>query len=246
MRLGPKSLLVLKMLAEAGVDVFAWSMAPTRALVAPCGYDSDDDLRRQLSRMSDGGWIERSRTENGEWVLRLTQRGLEAINPEIDPEKLWSEPWQGDWQIITFDLPAHARSLRRQLDLWLRRHRFGGLQGSVWISPRIESSWLDELKKTKLRPSDVSFLVGRPSALSTDADFVANAWNFDTINKDYQAYISTLPQLASLEPAQRLEQESKLWIQTTARDPFLPSPLLPKGYLGRKAAAQRQRFLSNL
>ena len=245
MHLGPKSKLVLHLLAEAGIGALAWTLAPNRALVAPCGYDSDDKLLQQLRRMSEGGWIERSRTENGEWVLRLTQKGFDAINPELDPEKLWSEPWQGEWHIITFDLPTHARSLRRELDRWLRMHRFGGLQGSVWISPRLESSWLDELKKTKLRPSDVSFLVGRPSALSTDADFVASAWNFAAINKAYQTYIATLPQLASLDPAQRLPQESKLWIQATAQDPFLPSPLLPKGYLGRKAATQRQRFLSH-
>ncbi len=246
MRLGPKSILVLKMLAEAGADAFAWSLAPTRALVAPCGYDSDDNLRRQISRMSESGWIERSRTANGEWVLRLTQRGFEAIDPELDPEALWSEAWLGDWHIITFDLPAQARSLRRELDLWLRRHRFGGLQGSVWISPRLEARWLDELKKTKLRPSDVSFLVGRPSALSTDADLVANAWNFATINEAYQAYLATLPRLASLKPANRRAQESKLWVQTSALDPFLPASLLPKGYLGRKAATQRRRFLARL
>jgi hypothetical protein len=89
------------------------------------------------------------------------------------------------------------------------------------------------------------FWEGRPCAGESDHDIVNAAWDFPAINRGYTAYRQVLqerpagrfPANGFAPPIVRawLAKERAAWLDAVARDPLLPGPLLPPGYLGRQA-----------
>jgi len=186
--------------------------------------------------------------ESGSWVPKLTSDGLDAVWDGIDPEKEWGTPWDGMWRSISFDLPQAARSERRQLERWLRKRRFGHLQGSVWISHRLYADWTSQIEKRRIDPTAVLFQESRPIGKVKVRDYVKRAWDFDEINERYEQYMtfseSKLPEDSSPECfTEWFAQESRHWQQAFELDPFLPSELLPRNYLGKKALSLRKHSL---
>ncbi len=204
-----------------------------------------------MTMMKDRGWIvwDDSR-ETGSWVPKITQIGLELLTDSIaTPETAWSRPWDGKWIMVTFDLPSHCADLRWQLRTWLRKRRFGHLQGSVWISANDIEDWEVEMGKRKIDPSAIVVMEGRSLSKNKDSEYVGKAWDFDSINLKYKECLNFLERSEETEAsefAKWQQTESKLWKEAFEADPFLPMSLLPnevkRKYLGpatwekRKAA----------
>lgn len=251
MRLGYKSKLLLESLVSAGADALDVCAYPKSILMNLGGWNEEKYASRQLKRMQEAGWIvwDDSR-ETGEWVLKLTQAGVNEISSDLDPELLWDRKWDGNWRIVGFDLPAHRRDLRRRLVDWLHVNRFGCLQGSLWVTPCLDDNWEAGLKGMKINPSAVSFFEGHSFAWSKDTKLVTKAWNFKEINRLYRELLN----LRSSTRSDSLKRELGSWIQNEnailkevmAKDPFLPRELLPKGYLGIKALSKRGDFFASL
>ena len=219
------------------------------------GWESNASLDRHLRSMNEKGWIvwDDSR-ETGSWVAKLTQAGKNLLKDHSLRESPWSESWDGVWRMLTFDLPQEARDQRHQLKIWLKERRFGGLQGSVWITPHPCEHWLPKLLKIKIDPRAVVIMEGRPIGNLKDSDLVKKAWDFDKINGLYRDYLRFLSssgvqrgEEASLEKqfASWYAEEAELWRAAYELDPLLPDALCPKGYMGRKAFESRKQALAN-
>ena len=78
---------------------------------------------------------------------------------------------------------------------------------------------------------------------------VTGAWNFDRINRLYEAYLELLqgappPEARDLADLRRWAHEERVaWQEAVDADPLLPDILLPQGYLGQEAWAHRNRAL---
>lgn len=188
-------------------------------------------------------------------MWRLTQLGRHRARGERDPEQYWRRPWDGWWRQIVFDLPVAQQRVRSSLVRWLRRHGFGYLQDSVWISPDPIRDVAKALKRYRDDAASFTILECHCARGFTNGSLVKGAWPFDRINSGYQAYETFAK--AQLRATRRsrlhprklfalLRNERELWQDAFAIDPLLPQLLLPNDYAGQRAWRLRQKLLTQL
>lgn len=252
MRLGIRSRLIIELSVAAGLDALRSLSAPRCGLGWGGSYEDERAFLKHLRRMEKNGLLELDESsENGQWVARLTEAGVNHVTDEIDPVRRWDSEWDGIWRLITFDLPSAARKRRLELNQWLQMRRFGGLQGSVRVSPIFEESWKAEIEGLKIPPSCMALFEGKPFALNVDRDIVREGWDFKGINEAYENLISFLrsrpiPELDEASVRVWLEEENSLWRAAFELDPFLPKVLLPDNYRGREAFELRASVFRKL
>ena len=242
---------MLDLILFTGLDLLSASTRFRSAMMHVGGWSSESSMDRHLSRLKEKGWIvwDDSR-ETGAWVAKVTEEGKAALGEESAQSEPWPSEWDGLWRIMTFDLPEMARDQRHQLRSWLKKRRFGRLQGSVWVSARPAEWWLPSLSRLKVDPHAAVFLEGRPLGKLNDSDYVRKAWDWEGLRADYDAYLKHLSsspavyggEQSSLEKrfATWYAAEAELWRGVFDNDPLLPRPLWPKGYQGEKALEARK------
>ena len=208
---------------------------------------------RALLRAEKLGWVERTR-EAKQFVYRLTAEGRRWIEPFDDPREAWNSAWDGLWRVFAFDLPSSERRLRVVLWRWLREHRFGYLQDSVWIRPHPIGTLLETLEWVRENPESFLVLEARRVTGGSDAGLVHGAWDFRAINNAYQVHLdflasqspAALGKRSAAELSAIIAKERTLYAHALARDPLLPARLLPSEYLGREAHRARQQFAARV
>lgn len=234
-----------------GSDALRGLANPHGFLAAGAGLTSTRGFDRATEILEREGWasIKTEGGDDGAWVMQLTQSGWNELMDGIDPEVEWSREWDGLWRTVSFDLPATARAERRQLAVWLKRRRFGHLQGSLWVSQRRYEDWGVELEAKDVDPRYLVFQESRAIGTLSDEDYVRRGWDFEKISAAYDAYLGFLgkrpaSQVGSLtELSQWSDDEARLWRAAFELDPFLPEALCPDGYAGRKALAARKQAM---
>ena len=229
----------------SGMDVVTLAAHPKAFIYRSTGWSSPRSADRHLRSLEERGLIsaEKIRADDS-WVACLTEKGKEILTDDIDPERYWGRNWDGKWTLLSFDLSQDAFRERKQLDDWLKKRRFGHLQGSLWISHRKYQSWTDELERRRIDPRAIVFQEATPVGRMTSKRYVAKAWSFDRINQAYLEYIEFMdPDISdrSISSVDWHKRGSSLWWKAFQLDPFLPESLLPSGYLGKEAWAIRQR-----
>lgn len=124
----------------------------------------------------------------------------------------------------------------------------GYLQNIVWITPDSLEEERKVLVGGKINVESLILLEARPYAGESDAEIVAGAWDFETINRRYAQHLKIL----SERPAGELRQEAtakallrwaaaerEAWLVAVTNDPLLPERILPPGYLGQRAWRRR-------
>jgi phenylacetic acid degradation operon negative regulatory protein len=206
------------------------------------------ERQRLLETRSDAG----APARGGERVRRLTEAGqLHALGGR-DPEACWRRKWDGRWRLVLFDLPAAEGTARNRLRNFLRKHGFGWLQNSVWVSPHALPDQNALLAGADVTVESLLFLEARPSAGETDKEIVLGAWDFHKLNGLYARHLKVLEARPKqiLQNAMAAEafrkwaaKERAAWFEAVSADPLLPEPLLPSGYLGQKAWRSRVAVL---
>jgi phenylacetic acid degradation operon negative regulatory protein len=211
------------------------------------------DVRQTLLRWENQRLIRRHQTAKGV-VYCLTDAARRLAEPWPDPEQHWSRRWDGVWRVFLFDLPSADRKLRTMLWRWLRQHRFGYLQHSVWIRPEPVKELVETLSWFRENPEEFALLESRRVTGVSDACLVQAAWDFDKVNDAYHRYIEELSSLSARlnrtrSPAEAvlcLRSERGSYADALAIDPLLPRRLLPPDYLGEQALAARRGFLKEV
>lgn len=204
------------------------------------------DRREGFKRLRERGLVARS---GG--VGRLTELGRVAMAGGRDPEAEWEREWDGQWRILSFDIPRDAGKERTRFWRWLKSRHFGRLQGSVWIAPLEVSDVAEAAAEIGVDPGEVLLVTGTVSSGLRGAALAERAWDFETINGGYGRYrdfVQTWSKRLKTGKSVRehvesiLSEDRKLWWKAIRPDPLLPGALHPSGYEGPAAWKARQEF----
>ncbi len=210
---------------------------------------SERAARSTLSRMTQKGWLVSER--NGRYSrYSLTPRGLRVVKEgEVRIFEPRRTEWDGTWHMVVYSIPEGKRRLRASLRTRLGWLGFGRLAPGTWVSPNDRRAEVEaDLDDLKARPYAVYF-GGMHLHYPSDEEIVRRCWDLKSLNKEYARFIRRY------EPAFKACQRStdggkpippeecfqqRFWLtleysQFPRRDPNLPPPLLPKGWLGRRA-----------
>lgn len=205
-------------------------------------------LGRRLAELHRLKLIESRPMPDTRRIVRLTEAGRVLALGGRDPVAQWKRPWDGQWRLALFDLPAHKRHLRIQLWRALRRQHFGYLQGSVWVSPDSAKALRAILGPAKTDVESLVIVEGRPAAGESDIEIVDGAWDFAAINRHYEHYLRFVAKVpaSSLRLPEWARRENALWRAAVDGDPLLPAALHPAGYRGPQAFARRREVFGSL
>jgi phenylacetic acid degradation operon negative regulatory protein len=211
---------------------------------------SERAARSTLSRMLRKGWLNPKR-EGRHSLYALTARGrriLEEGSQRIfEPRHL---EWDGQWYMAVYSLPETKRALRNDLRKRLSWLGFGRLAFGTWISPHNRQAEVEAMLDDLNAREYVQLFSGLHLAGGDDRRVVEQCWDMKGLNQQYACFTSrwepeyqkcaqTVAKGDGLSPAQCFAQ--RFWI-TQAYSPFprldpnLPTPLLPEGWQGTKAA----------
>ncbi|NNC87171.1 MAG: hypothetical protein HKN82_01785 [Akkermansiaceae bacterium] len=216
--------------------------------------DEFKSRREFLRKLEKRGLIE-SGEHKGNWVPLLTDQGRAAFAGGRHPEAAWSRPWDGQWRLLTFDLPRSEAQARMNLYRWLRRNHFGRLQGSVWMSPDPVSGLEDVMRGYELDTSQVMVFEGTPAGRHDPRKLASTTWDFAAVDAAYGAYIAfaerTLRSLQKTAPMPSrfrdiLRTDRQLWWEAVNGDPLLPKAAHPTRYRGPAAWKVRNKLLKRL
>ena len=216
--------------------------------------EDEHKLRAQLASLQRSKLLEK-RGRGPASRLALTESGRAAVWGGVNPAERWKRPWDGQWRLLLFDLPAGNKQLRLRLWRWLRSQRFGFLQLSVWITPDAMAETCMPLRHLKLPPDSMVVMEGRPLAPVSAQDMANAAWDFPLINRGYQKAMDLAaqglrmahePRVSRAQLCRWLAAERQAWLEPMSSDPLLPEAILPAGYLGRQAWALRQSAFAEL
>jgi phenylacetic acid degradation operon negative regulatory protein len=210
-------------------------------------------FQHQLWQLERQELLEKNVESEPRKEYRLSERGRVVALGGRDPVAAWDRLWDGQWRMVLFDLPEVRSADRARLRRFLKHHRFGYLQNSVWITP---DPLAPLMKPWMAAGQDVESLItfeARPGSGESADAIVSGAWSFDRINALYAKCLKILGQL----PAQRhltgkaagplrrwARAEREAWREAISSDPLLPRPLLPNGYLGEQVWLRRQSTLA--
>lgn len=234
---------------EAFLDLLFWTL---ERLSRPTFYNLTESfeswefrtkIQPRLRSMARSGWVAlegRGRSRR----IRCTERGRLLVLGGMDPVARWGRRWDGNWRLLTFDLPSTDVVLRQRLYRWLRSHRFGHLQQSVWVSPDPVDETNLPLHRLRFSPENLTVIQGVTSPPGQDRNLVRAAWNFDAINGLYSRAIAIFRtvhewrDVTGPSPAVRrqwLTEQRLAWQEAIAADPLLPIQLCPDDYQGKRA-----------
>lgn len=217
-------------------------------------------VRVGLSRMVRKGWlaIERrgSRSHYG-----LTPRGRRLL--EEGSRRIYRPPreehWNGEWYLIAYSIPEDRRRLRDRLRVRLQWLGCGMLGNGLWLSPRDVHAELAEFAARMRLERHLQFFRAEHLGPSNTATLVAQAWDLRAVNDEYAAFLARwrpfqercracaaagrragkAPPSDCLAPGTCFVRRFRIVHEYRAFpliDPFLPAPLLPRGWKGQEAA----------
>ena len=209
-------------------------------------------LLQQVAALERQQLIERNPAAPDDRIYRLTWQGRLCALGGRDPLVRWSREWDGRWRLVLFDVPTAQNTHRARLRRYLRDKGFGYLQNSVWITPDSLEEERRILVGGKINVELLILLEARPCAGESDAEIVAGAWDFESINHRYVRHLKVLDELPA--GAMRNETEGKAmlrwaaaeresWLDAVTNDPLLPQRILPSDYLGQRAWRRRIEVL---
>ncbi len=243
---------------EAFLNFLLWS---TDKLVNPTfrnltdSYESwayRNGMWRQVAQLEDGRLVERNSAAAADRMYRLTRQGRLHVLGGRDPQTQWSRKWDGRWRLVLFDVPTTRNTFRDKLRRYLRDRGFGCLQNSVWITPDALKAERQILGDGKVDVGSLLLLEARPCAGESDEEIVAEAWDFEGINRCYARYLKVLgdkpagalvSEMAAKTLLRWAAAEREAWLNAVKGDPLLPERILPDGYLGQRAWRRRVEVL---
>lgn len=210
---------------------------------------SGQAVRSTLSRMSRKGWL-KSRKVGRYSFYSLTSRCIELL--EEGAQRIFqprSDPWNGQWYLLTYSIPESKRSLRRGLRKRLQWLGFGALHQATWISPRDLRPQVEQVVEALNIHPYVELFTAEHHGFSSDEEIVERCWNLKQLNDYYANFIARygpsfrehqarLMTGNGLTPPECFVQRFMLvheYRSSPYVDPNLPPELLPDDWLGHRA-----------
>ncbi len=212
---------------------------------------SEQAIRSALSRMSQKGWLQFTRVGKKSYYS-LTTKGDHLLN---EGAKIIfygrQEQWDGKWYLLISSFPENKRDIRDHLRKKLSLLGYGILSNAVWICPHDTRAEVQSLVQRLGVEKYVEIFTASHQGFSDPGALVKRCWELDSINKQYEAFITKYRsrldvhrrRLAAGEKIDAGEcfVERFMLVHEYRKFPFvapqLPMELLPEGWLGGEAAA---------
>jgi len=181
-------------------------------------------------------------TRKGRRVLELTDEAKAGLPWEVDPQRRWKVKWNGTWYVMSYDVPEVECHDRVVLRTFLKRHRFGLLHRSVWITPFDCRAWYRDLQLAA-GVNDVAYLMQVKGFVGMKPERVVDqSWPWDEIGRAHRWYLEQAEAVerrvqnggfrTRKERISLLEENAVALKAAFSTDPLLPRALHPPGYLG--------------
>jgi phenylacetic acid degradation operon negative regulatory protein len=198
--------------------------------------------RQAIMRTADSGWIAGSRIgRETRWSLteagtRLLKEGTDRIYGFAVDQRAWD----GRWLVLSVAVPENARSLRQQLRTQLGWAGLGSVNGTTWVTPRVdrEHEALRVLEELDLVAGSWSF-VAEAGAIGDERSLARSAWDLEALERRYEDFLDLVARRRPRTDRQALVAQVRLvqeWRRFPLLDPGLPKQLLPPRWSGSRAA----------
>jgi len=198
--------------------------------------------RQAIMRTADSGWIAGSRIgRETRWSLteagtRLLKEGTGRIYGFATDQRAWD----GRWLVLTVAVPENARPLRQQLRTQLGWAGLGSVNGTTWVTPRVdrEHEALRVLEELDLVAGSWSFLA-EAGAIGNERSLARSAWDLEALERRYEDFLDLVSRRRPRTDRQALIAQVRLvqeWRRFPLLDPGLPKQLLPPRWSGSRAA----------
>jgi len=235
--------LLLTVLGELVLpcDRSVWTSALLRVLG---GLDVEEKSARQaIARTAADGWIVSARDgRRVRWELAPAGRQLLTEGAARIYSAGSRQPnWDGHWLVVLASVPETQRKLRHRLQTRLSWAGLGNPAPGLWVSahPERRAEVARIISELGLADSALSF-VGPLAGLGEETALVHRAWDLEEVAEYYREFLDEFADLAPQPGQATMHAQIRLvhaWRRFPFLDPQLPDPLLPKGWIGRRARA---------
>lgn len=177
-------------------------------------------------------------SENGEKRLALTTRGHKIFYESYPLARLRNEKWDGNWVVVTYDLPQRLKPSRDYFRKKLKKLGFGSPQESLLVTPLpIERAVEELIDGEKL--GDYVWVIKAKRVLGLEnSEIASKAWNLAKLNGLYEKLLDILSRVKEKKDKIIKEEWRRLFLAVDLEDPYLPNELLSEDWLGEKCRRQ--------
>jgi phenylacetic acid degradation operon negative regulatory protein len=219
-------------------------------------------VRTTVSRMVRRGWLQAERVGNVSYysTTPAANKVIEEGTARIFQSHQEEPPWNGCWQLVTYSVPETQREARDQFRRELTWLGYGLLTNTIWLSPHDHRAEIGSLVVSLHIQPYVQLFDAQLAGFITPSEVAARCWDLGEINAEYDAFIRKyeppfrdcerrLAASEGVDPAECFVRRFMLIHEYRGfpyNDPYLPSELLPRDWLGLKAAALFREYHSLL
>jgi phenylacetic acid degradation operon negative regulatory protein len=211
----------------------------TAALDSVYGYSSARHGRRGLinsvSRNLKTGDIVKKIDKDGKAYIELTSKGNDCFKRKFPILSLKHNNWDGNFMIVTFDIPEKQRKDRDLVRDKLVELGFGMLQKSVWISAYHFEEDLKEAVSTYCLGDMVNVFSAKSIFSENIKSSVEKIWKVDEIRNMYRNIISEIADKKKKNEPMVFGNYWEKYIWTLTLDPMVPDDLLNSSIMRKEA-----------
>jgi phenylacetic acid degradation operon negative regulatory protein len=147
--------------------------------------------------------------------------------------------WDGRWLMVVASVPEAQRTERHRLRTRLAWAGLGSPSPGVWVSP--DAGRLDEVRDVlaEVGLTDAHVIVGDYHGGLAAGELAARAWDLADLESRYTDFVDRFASLAPIDDDATLTAQIQLvdaWRRFPFLDPGLPDALLPRPWIGHRAA----------
>ena len=195
-------------------------------------------IKRSLKELKRKGLIKT--LKRGILEPEITAFGKQRIT-RLVPKYLKRRPWDGNFYLITYDIPVKFNRDRDTLRKFLKSIGCGLLQESVWFTPYNPATIVREfVEKRDLSRTILVSVLGKEVSIGEMAieDLLEKVFKLQALNARYEIFLGELKTNGYTK-----EKAIFLFISILKDDPQLPYKLLPNNWVGDNAYLALQKFL---
>jgi phenylacetic acid degradation operon negative regulatory protein len=221
--------------------------------------ESEASVRTALSRLKREEYI-KSIKRGKKAFYSLTDWGMDKIVFKRHDIPVKQSEWDGQWHIVTFDIPERFRYRRDILRKKLLSLGYGTMHTSVMISPYDRGEEIKRTVKEYEIEDYVEFFTAKYQSDKDISDLISKIWDFKWLERQYHKFISVygkeLEDLKTrVEKGEAVDTSyaflkgvelNESFYRIVASDPRLPEEFLPVDWAGFKAARIYDEYLQIL